>query len=228
MAQDIGEKAYLSHTAQDIDDAIDALPTKAAAADLTAEVTAREQLQAAVTSMINSGAKNRILDKQTTTTQTIKGVTVVHDAAAGTLTVSGTHDGTGDAKFELYTGSYSAQTTLPKGDYVFTVGQTGGSTVDGWAFVLTGLGVTCTGDPVSFTRSNDSGTIAPYLLIRGGTYDNLVFKPMLCTAAEWAVTPEYAPYCPTMPELYQMILDLGGGSRAAAVQLAPAGEEEQR
>ena len=51
---------------------------------------------------------------------------------------------------------------------------------------------------------------------------------MVCKEAEWEISQTYVPYCPTMAELYQMILDLGGGSRAAAVQLAPAGEEEQR
>ena len=57
MAQDIGESAYLAHDAQDIDDVIDAMPTKAAAADLAAEVTAREKTDAALTGQIDTGAK---------------------------------------------------------------------------------------------------------------------------------------------------------------------------
>lgn len=190
----------------------------AIADESTARQAADDVLTAGIAGQIDGGAKNLILDKRTPTTETIKGITVVHDAAAGTVTISGTHDGTGDAKFDLYNGSFSAQTTLPAGDYVFAVGQTGGSTTDGWAWVLTALNVTCTGDPVSFSRNNGSGKIAPYLLIRGGTYDNLVFRPMLCKAADWAISHEFAPYCPTMPELYQMILDLqsGGASLQSA------------
>jgi len=40
---------------------------------------------------------------------------------------------------------------------------------------------------------------------------------MICTEADWAISQKYVPYCPTMPELYQMILALqSGGTRSAA------------
>ena len=41
---------------------------------------------------------------------------------------------------------------------------------------------------------------------------------MICTEADWAISQKYVPYCPTMPELYQMILDLqsGGASLQSA------------
>jgi hypothetical protein len=41
---------------------------------------------------------------------------------------------------------------------------------------------------------------------------------MVCAESDWAISQEYAPYCPTMPELYQMILDLGGGNRSMQVE----------
>jgi hypothetical protein len=64
------------------------------------------------------------------------------------------------------------------------------------------------------------------MIYAGYTADNVVFKPMICKAADYLVSPEYVPYCPTMPELYQMILDLGGGNRSMSA--APTEQEEQR
>lgn len=37
---------------------------------------------------------------------------------------------------------------------------------------------------------------------------------MVCKDTDWAISQKYVPYCPTMAELYQMILDLGGGNRS--------------
>lgn len=37
---------------------------------------------------------------------------------------------------------------------------------------------------------------------------------MVCKEEEWEISQTYVPYCPTMAELYQMILDLGGGNRS--------------
>ena len=36
----------------------------------------------------------------------------------------------------------------------------------------------------------------------------LVFKPMVCTKAAWDTSQNYVPYCPSMVEMYQMILAL--------------------
>ena len=34
---------------------------------------------------------------------------------------------------------------------------------------------------------------------------NITIKPMICTAADWAVSQQFVPYCPTMAEMYEMI-----------------------
>lgn len=47
--------------------------------------------------------------------------------------------------------------------------------------------------------------------------DPVVFKPMLCTAADWAVSQKFVPYCPTLYELYQMVLDLQSGTRSLSL-----------
>ena len=48
--------------------------------------------------------------------------------------------------------------------------------------------------------------------------DTITFSDaMLCKEDDWAISQKYVPYCPTMPELYQMILALqSGGTRSAA------------
>ena len=223
MAQDIGESAYLAHDAQDIDDVIDAMPTKAAAADLAAEVTAREQLQAAVTSMINSGAKNRL--QVTAESKTHNGVTFTVNSD-GTVTANGTASGnayiviaTALGTSDLFDGTYRLSgCPIGGGRETYSLYAASGSYTrydDGESISL----------PPTGTTSNISFIIIVY---SGKTVDNLVFSPMVSKGTERAITPEFEPYCPTLPEIYQMILDLGGGSRAAAVQLAPAGEEEQR
>jgi hypothetical protein len=39
----------------------------------------------------------------------------------------------------------------------------------------------------------------------------IVFKPMICSVSDWQVSQKFVPYCPTMRELYQMILALQNG-----------------
>lgn len=40
----------------------------------------------------------------------------------------------------------------------------------------------------------------------------LIFKPMICTAADWAVSQKFVPYAPTNRELYEMIQELQNNS----------------
>ena len=162
---------------------------------ITGEAAETSMQKDALAEIIDSGGeKNLIYDRQTTTTQTSRGLTVVHNPSAGTITVNGTHDGTGDARFDLYTGSFQNTPSLPRGEYVFSVGKySGGSTVNGWAWVLTATGVTHTGNDITFTVSDDTRHIAPYLLIRGGTYTNYVFTAMLCKKAYWDISKKFVP-----------------------------------
>ena len=55
---------------------------------------------------------------------------------------------------------------------------------------------------------------------------NLSATPMICTAADWAVSQKYVPYCPTMAEMYEMILALQNGTRSAPA-LAKAEPDEE-
>ena len=207
MSTDVGEKSYLSHTAQEIDDAIDALPSKAAASDLTAEVTARQQLQAAVSVLINGGSKNRATVNDTSGT---RNVVIPVNLPAG--------------DYVIYFGEIASDDTDAT---VCRVALADGTDTAVWS------GGTTRGTDKSISVVIDSDAASLYVYA-SDNYNHssgdtvTVSNLMVCTKAEWDISQTYVSYCPTMPELYQMILDLGGGSRAAAVQLAPSGEEEQR
>lgn len=64
-----------------------------------------------------------------------------------------------------------------------------------------------------------SGVVLPSTSITGilllisihSSYDaqNLVFRPMICKQEDWAISHSFVPYCPTLYELYQMILSDG-------------------
>ena len=223
MATDVGEKTYLSHTSQELDDGLDAIPLKALQADLAAEVTAREKLQAAVTSMVNSGAKNRL--KLTASSRTHNGITfTVGDD--GTVTANGT----ATANAYIQAAAVPGDSELFDGSYRLCGCPTGGSRETYAQYMaLSNYARYDYGESVSLIPTGLTGNVGLVIMIYAGyTAENVVFKPMICKASEYLISPEYVPYCPTMQELYQMILDLGGGSRAAAVQLAPSGEEDER
>ena len=43
------------------------------------------------------------------------------------------------------------------------------------------------------------------MIYAGYTADNVIFKPMICKEVDYLVSPEFAPYCPTLPELYAIV-----------------------
>ena len=224
MATDIGEKTYLSHTSQELDDGLDAIPLKALQVSLDAEVTAREKLQAAVTDMIDSGAKNRLQITADSKTHNDVTFTVNND---GTVTANGT----ASANAYIVLNAVASTSELFDGTYVLTGCPAGGVRDVSYALyaALSSYSKYDLGEGVELTAPQVSGNISFVAIVYSGfTADNLVFKQMVCKGTEKAITQEFEQYCPTLPELYQMILDLGGGSRAAAVQLTPTGEEEQR
>lgn len=54
------------------------------------------------------------------------------------------------------------------------------------------------------------------------------FKPMICTKAAWDASHAFVQYCPSMQEMYQMILALQNGTRSApALALAKAEPDEE-
>lgn len=57
-------------------------------------------------------------------------------------------------------------------------------------------------------KSTYSGILVCAFVSKGVTIPQnspIVFKPMICTAADWAVSQKFVTYCPTNRELYEMI-----------------------
>lgn len=60
MATDVGDRTYLSHSSQELDDGLDEIPLKALQADLSAEIAARQESDAALS--VEVGTKLSSLD----------------------------------------------------------------------------------------------------------------------------------------------------------------------
>lgn len=41
-----------------------------------------------------------------------------------------------------------------------------------------------------------------YIVVKSGQTFDLTFKPMICKKLYWDISPDFEPYCPTLPELY--------------------------
>ena len=215
MAIDSGEKTYLSHTAQQVDDAIDAVATKASASDLTAETTARQNADAkhlaALQGLIDGGAKNRLsytleslksLNTAGTWSDNVytrRGISFTVNADM-TISVSGTNDGTGDSWLDIY----GTGTTSDFVDLVCSGCPEGGASEK--------YGLQCGNNNFDYGTADGrvcvQGPIA--IVVRSGydTSTGLTFKPMVCSSTDWSVSHEYVQYCPSLYELYQMILAL--------------------
>lgn len=196
MATDVGDKTYLSHTAQDIDDGLDAIPLKALQSDLVAETAARQVLQTALTALINGGAKNRMPVESGTASYSeswfqANGLSI--PAGQYIVFFRNMESDDTDAEtcrgifFDADGGNASSYFQIPRGQDVFAE-------------------VTITTDAKSI-RINQSDTVAH------SAGDTMSFSgAMICSKADWDVSQAYAPYCPTLPELYQMIISQNGGT----------------
>lgn len=166
-------------------------------------------VHAQIARLLDAGAKNLL--KNTAQTQTIGGVTFTMNSD-GSITANGTKINN-DWLF-LSTGN-----SLKAGSYVLTSGGVSGS---GTGMLVVVSASDSLGSAI-MTTSTTSGIYdreltedytGLYFAIRiasGTVCDNVVFKPMLCVAEDYAITPEFEPYTPTMRELYEMILALQNG-----------------
>ena len=184
------------------------------AARLTA-IEAKDTAQdTTIAKLVDAGAKNLL--KITGTSQTIRNVTfTVNDD--GTVTVDGTNNTTSTAVF--YLNVLPADTAPNYNGCRLTGCPQGGSTstyrlavqLNSSAYTNyasdTGGGTTIHDVPASDCRV----VIAVY---PGATVDDLIFKPMICTAEDHAASDAFVPYTPTLRELYEMIQELqaGGGT----------------
>lgn len=164
-------------------------------------------VQAPVARLVDAGAKNLLyIYDQNAEAQGIS--YVVKD---GIVSASGTANGKPSSRANL------ESALLPPGEYIFSGCPANGSDTTYRVDLYTST------DDTSYSLDNnmiDRGTgvvftlstqmyVRPTIRFQNGyVASNLVFKPMLCTAEDYAISPEFVPYTPTMRELYEMILAL--------------------
>lgn len=169
-------------------------------ADFSAIDTFAGQQAGRTASLIDAGAKNKL--DHTAYTRTVNGVTYTVNADRS-ITI--TSDGTNTQSLLYLTQSAS----LPSGDYILS-GCTGGSSTAYDLRVKVGDTVTHNyDDGTPFTA--DGSPIEASIVVRAAQTLNITISPMICTADDYAASPDYVPYVPTMLELYQMIQALQTG-----------------
>ncbi len=181
---------------------IDALP-----AQLSDEIETREEADAVqmagIVNLINEGAKN-VLNISAAQTQTINGVifTVNDDYS---ITLTGKNTGSGAAFFSI-------PVTIPAGLYYFTgMPESGGSSsyrLELRSPTATGsVNITNEGDaPVSWGPSSDYTGYFNIRVASGYEFTTAkTVKPMICERWKYAFSSQYAPYRPSLNDLWAMI-----------------------
>ena len=193
-------------------------------------LTAGLQSKAALVDIIDGGAKNRlpfndlavIKSKNTggtwvDNTYTWNGVTFTINSDFS-VTVEGAATG-GNAVLVL---SQSGGFSIEEGNWILSGCPEGGS---GTTYNITIAGtVSDTGNTAEFTAA--SGKLVRLYVVSGTTADGLIFKPMICSKAEWDISQAYQPYRPSYQELYERILALEGGGTASLSMASPQSIEE--
>ena len=154
--------------------------------------------KAGIGAVANRGSKNQLDVSQTPSTMNAGNITITK-GTDGSLTLNGTSTAASDVII--------GRITLPAGDYVLSGCAEGGS---GGTWLIR-----IYGEPVITNTSNTVGTVfhtdgitnATVRIVVGNnkTLTDAVFKPMICTKAEWDISQEFVLYAPTNRELYEAI-----------------------
>lgn len=166
-----------------------------------------ETQKAALIELVDGGAKNLL--QNTAATQTINGITFTVNQD-GTITVDGELTG-GSAVLNVATVSTGSEFN---GAVLSGCPSGGGDSTYRLYFQLNSGSYTTyasdTGNGAEIANAPDSSCrirIAVYQSV-----SNLIFKPMICTKAQWDISQQYVQYRPSYQELYEMVLALQGGN----------------
>jgi hypothetical protein len=134
--------------------------------------------------------------------------------------------------------SVSADGTATGGNAVLVLSRTGGFSIEEGSWILSGCPEGGSGTTYNITiagTASDTGNTAEFTaatsklvrlyIVSGTTADGLIFKPMVCSKAEWDISQAYQPYRPSYQELYERILALEGGT-ASLSMASPQSIEE--
>lgn len=193
-----------TYTKTQVDTALEQIDTTYAAR-LTA-IEAKDTAQdTTIARLIDAGAKNLL--KITGTSQMIRNVTfTVNDD--GTVSVNGTNNTSSVAIF--YLNILPADTAPNYNGCRLTGCPRGGSTSTYRLAVQLNSGsyttyASDTGEGATIRNVPSSDCRVGIFIYAGATVDNLIFKPMICSAEDYAISPDFVPYSPTLSELYQMV-----------------------
>lgn len=185
----------------------------AAEASITASSTVTDGIEqldyrsvrdkSAIIELVDSGAKNKLSIGIPTSVPT--GLSCTRNTE-GTYTVSGTLTAPNSISFSI---------DAIDGDLVLSGCPEGGGN-DTYLLRITKSGSQVAGS-VDIGNGSDVFTMdgsgyALNMRFAAGSYTDLIFKPMICSAAAWAISQAYVPYRPSYQELYEMVLALQGGN----------------
>lgn len=164
---------------------------------ITADIVSADS--AALIDLVNNGAKNIL--KNTATSTELNGVTFTVNPD-GSVTATGTATANADFTVSNLTGYPTS------GQYILSGCPEGGG-INTYRVQIYQV----VGDFGSGAEFTSQDGLKVYIRISSGqTVNNLVFKPMICSKAEWDISKTYQPYRPSYQELYDMVLALQANS----------------
>ena len=159
--------------------------------------------------IVDSGAKNKMPMTHASGSITKYGVTCTWDPDAGTMTLAGSHVSSDPASiFEFYSGNAVDQKLLAAGTYHLSGVPNGGSTQTYRAVLTSVTGGVDTGNGADFTITQPVAMAYRIFVSGNVTFDNMVFKPMICDKKAFKISDKFVPYKPSNQDLYEMILAL--------------------
>jgi hypothetical protein len=148
--------------------------------------------------IVNNGPKNKLKNPHASSTKNGVTITVNSD---GSVLMNGT--ATADVSLIL-------PVTLKSGHYILSGCPSGGGSgtnyrmpirkIDGNVYVGADFG-----NSFSFVVEEETSYNVLIYIPNAVVCDNLLFKPMICTKAEWDISNEYTPYRPSYDELIAII-----------------------
>ena len=192
-------------------------------------LTAGLQSKSALVELIDGGAKNRLPFNDL--------------AVIRAMNTGGTWDGNAytwnGVTFTINSDfSVTVEGTATGGNAVLVLSRTGGFSIEEGSWILSGCPEGGSGTTYNITiagTASDTGNTAEFTavtsklvrlyIVSGTTADGLIFKPMVCSKAEWDISQAYQPYRPSYQELYERILSLEGGT-ASLSMASPQSIEE--
>ena len=172
-------------------------------------------LTPAVIEQVDSGAKNVLNSIASTESSGSLSWTAASD---GTITVNGTNDTGGRVDIHLFGIGY-----LPNiySGMILSGCKNGQSSSYYILALYSNDGIAWESEKAQY----DAPIIikdSPYCRIsimvsKDSTLNNVVFKPMICTAQDWAISQKFVPYAPTNRELYESdkVIDISNAITAA-------------